>query len=92
MLPRPLPACPQDFSVFTGSEMSEVRAAFGRGDRAWCGLAHLLSDSPNCTVDIAPAGSTYVAVAKPKAWLSGARVLVAACCMLHAGTAADAGG
>jgi hypothetical protein len=51
--------------------MSEVRAAYARGDRAWCGLAHFLHDSPNCTVAASPYGSTFVAVAKPKSWLAG---------------------
>ena len=50
--------------------MDEVRAAYARGERAWCGLAHLLNDAPNCTVAARPYGPTLVAVAKPKAWLS----------------------
>ena len=58
--------------MFTGASMADVQAAYARGDRAWCGLAHLLHDSPNCTVPISPYGSTFVAVAKPKTWLSGA--------------------
>lgn len=57
--------------MYTGASMSEVRAAYARGDRAWCGLAHFLHDSPNCTVAASPYGSTFVAVAKPKSWLAG---------------------
>lgn len=79
--PTHLPTAPplphmhtQEFSVFTGRSMEEVRAAYGRGERAWCGLAHRLSDSPNCTVALSPHGSTYVAVAKPRAWLGGCPV------------------
>ena len=55
--------------MFTGSSMEEVRAAYARGERAWCGLSHLLNGSPNCTVAARPHGSTFVAVAKPKSWL-----------------------
>ncbi|KAL4856891.1 Nuclear envelope integral membrane protein 1 [Chlorella vulgaris] len=61
----------QDYAVYTGSSMPEVRAAYGRADKAWCGLPHFLQDSPNCTVAISPFGSTFVAVAKPKTWLAG---------------------
>ena len=66
----PLPPL-QGFTVYTGGSMVEVRGAYARGDRAWCGLPHLLSDSPNCTVGVRPYGSTFVAVAKPKAWMAG---------------------
>lgn len=59
--------------MFTGGSMEEVRAAYARGDTAWCGLAHKLQGAPNCTVAIRPHGATFVAVAKPKSWL-GARV------------------
>lgn len=59
----------QDFSVYSGPSMDAVRAAYARRDRAWCGLPHLLHDSPNCTVAISPAGTTFVAVVKPKTWL-----------------------
>ncbi|KAI3429490.1 hypothetical protein D9Q98_005579 [Chlorella vulgaris] len=65
--------CPshKDYAVYTGSSMPQVRAAYGRADKAWCGLPHFLQDSPNCTVAISPFGSTFVAVAKPKTWLAG---------------------
>ncbi|PSC75010.1 Nuclear envelope integral membrane 1 isoform A [Micractinium conductrix] len=66
--------CPgqQDFTVYTGASMAEVRAAYDRKDRAWCGMAHWLRDSPACTVPLRPYGSTFVAVAKPpRAWPAG---------------------
>ncbi|KAI7842677.1 hypothetical protein COHA_003608 [Chlorella ohadii] len=63
--------CPghMDYRVFTGGSMEEVRAAYTRGEHAWCGLARMLHGSPNCTVAARPHGSTFVAIAKPKTWL-----------------------
>lgn len=84
--PGHLPA-PQDFTVFTGRTMEGVRAAYARGERSWCGLPHLLHDSPNCTVAIPPHGPTFVAVAKPpRSWLGEC----ACCCACMAGGACGA--
>lgn len=71
----PPPAWPpylqHDLHVFAGPSMAAVRRAYDRGERAWCGLRHRLRESPNCTVSIPPHGTTLVAVAKPRAWLTG---------------------
>lgn len=71
--PSSTPTTQQDYRVFTGGSMDEVRAAYARSERAWCGLAHFLNGSPNCTVAARPHGSTFVAVAKPKSWLGACR-------------------
>lgn len=63
------PPLSQDYRVFTGGSMEEVRAAYTRGEHAWCGLARMLHGSPNCTVAARPHGPTFVAIAKPKSWL-----------------------
>lgn len=68
-LPAPPLPLSQDYRVFTGGSMEEVRAAYTRGEHAWCGLARMLHGSPNCTVAARPHGSTFVAIAKPKTWL-----------------------
>ena len=65
-----LPPPNQDFRVFSGRSAEEVRAAYARGDRAWCGLPRLLEGAHNCSVAIPPHGPTFVAVAKPpRSWL-----------------------
>lgn len=59
----------KDFAVFSGQTLDDVRAAYGRGDRAWCGWDRFLGRSPDaCTVPINPFGPAFVAVAKPKGW------------------------
>lgn len=77
--------------MYTGASMDEVRAAYARGDRAWCGLAHLLQDAPSCSVAIRPHGPTFVAVAKPKSWLGERAPLRCACCAVPAALAMKAG-
>jgi len=65
--------CPgyKDFSVFHGRSVEDVREAYGRGEKAWCGWERFMGRSAEmCVVPVPVFGSTYVAVAKPKSWLS----------------------
>ncbi|KAL4529975.1 hypothetical protein Ndes2437B_g08496 [Nannochloris sp. 'desiccata'] len=66
--------CPgyKDFSVFHGRSVEDVREAYGRGEKAWCGWERFMGRSAEvCIVPVPVFDSSYVAVAKPKSWLSG---------------------
>lgn len=72
-LPPPFRACAQDYAVYVGGSMDEVRKAFALRDSAWCGFARVVGEKPTlCETPISPFGSSYVAVAKPKGWFKTA--------------------
>ena len=52
--------------------MNDVRVAYDRQDRAWCGWDHFMGQSSDvCVVPVPTFGPAYVAVAKPKNWMGG---------------------